>query len=53
MNNTNNNNSNNDNTNGNYNFFIHVNPYHRLLSLFQESDNACILHMKNIKIPKK
>ena len=50
---------NNSNTNNNDNnnmiiitFFILANPYHRLLSLLQNSDNACILLKENIKIQK-
>ena len=49
---------NNSNTNNNDNimiiitFFILANPYHRLLSLLQNSENACILLKENIKIQK-
>ena len=50
-----NNNKTNNNDNNNMitiNYFIQTNPYHRLLSLLQKSDNVCILRIKNIKIQK-
>ena len=33
-------------------FFIQTNPFYRLLSLLQKSDNVWILRIKNIKIQK-